>query len=163
VNIRVVTIIVVAFLAGMVADRLIGFRGSSGTQTQTDPAKSPKATIPAGQTVLGFLDMVEGKPIIDASAGKDIRVSGWAVCRAANSPLATVDILVDKQVKAQASLSHPRPDVANAYGHQEFDRSGWTAAIPAGTVGAGIHELTARVACAHGETGTLPPFHLSIN
>lgn len=162
-NVRLVTIIVVAFLAGMVADRLIGFRGSSGLPTQVDPAKSAKATIPAGQTVLGFLDMVDGKPIIDAPAAKDIRVSGWGVCLASDSPLTTVDILVDKQVKAQASLSHPRPDVANAYGRSEFDRSGWTAAIPAGTVAAGIHELTARVGCAHGETGTLPPFRLSIN
>ncbi len=162
-NVRVVTIIVVAFLAGMVVDRLIGFRGSSGSQTQVDPAKSPKATIPAGQPVLGFLDMADGKPIINASAGKDIGISGWAVCLGADSPLTTVDILVDKQVKAQASLSHSRPDVANAYGRPEFDRSGWTAAVPAGAVGIGMHELTARVACAHGESGTLPPFRLSIN
>ncbi len=162
-NVRVVTIVVVAFLAGMVVDRLIGFRGSSGAQSQSDPAKSAKATIPAGQTVLGFLDMVDGKPIINASVGKDIRVSGWAVCLAADSPLTTVAILVDKQVKAQASLSHPRPDVANAYGHPEFAQSGWTAAIPTGTIGIGMHELTASVGCTRGETGTLPPFRLSIN
>jgi hypothetical protein len=119
--------------------------------------------IPAGVAVIGFLDMVDGKPVIHASPRADTYVSGWAACVDANSPLMEVDMLVDKQVKGHASLGLPRPDVADAYGRPDFKLTGWKSTVSLADIGPGIHELTGRAVCAGGKSGTLPAFQLNID
>jgi hypothetical protein len=111
---------------------------------------------------IGFLDMVDGKPVIHASSRTDIRVSGWAACVDPGSPLMEVDMLIDKQSKGQASLGLPRPDVAEAYGRPDFKLTGWKSTVPLGEIAPGPHELTGRAVCAGGKTGALPPFQLSV-
>jgi hypothetical protein len=106
--------IIAAFVGGIFVSRWFGGSGSNSAPTQTVRANAPKALIPAGLAAIGFLDMVDGKPVIHASPHADIRLSGWAACVDASSPLMSVDMLIDKQVKGHASLGLARPDVADA-------------------------------------------------
>jgi hypothetical protein len=63
---------------------------------------------------------------------------------------------------ANATASLPRRDVAAAFGRPDFENSGWKASFAAQGLKAGTHPITARVTCAGGETGTLPPFQLIV-
>ncbi len=154
--------IMAAFAGGIFVSQWLGGSGSNGVPAQTVRAETPKAIIPGGVAALGFLDMVDGKPVIHASPRADIQVSGWAACVDANSPLREVDLLVDKQVKGHASLGLPRPDVADAYGRPDFKLTGWKSIVSLGEIGPGPHELTGRAVCAGGKSGTLPAFQLSV-
>jgi hypothetical protein len=154
--------IIAAFAGGILVGRVILSGGSNAGSGQTARVNAPKAVIPPGLQAIGFLNMVDGKPVVHASPHADIHLSGWAVCVDANSQLTAVDILIDMQVKGQASLGLPRTDVAEAYGRPEFKMSGWKSTVSLGEIEPGTHELTGRAVCAHGETGTLPPFQLSV-
>lgn len=154
--------IVAAFVCGALVGRRFGGGESKAAPAQTVEANAAKAVIPPGVQAVGFLDVVDGKPVIHASAGADIRVSGWAACVDAGSPLKSVDVLIDKQVKGHASIGRLRRDVADAYGRPDFKMSGWTSAVSLGEIGMGVHELTGRAVCARGESGTLPPFQLLV-
>ncbi len=154
--------IIAAFVGGILVSRWFGNNGSNGVPAQTVRANTPKAVIPAGLAAIGFLDMVDGKPVLHASPRADIRVSGWAACVDANSPLTAVDLLIDKQVKGQASLGLPRPDVAEAYGRPDFKLTGWKSTVSLGEIGPGTHELTGRAVCAGGKSGALPAFQLTV-
>jgi hypothetical protein len=112
--------------------------------------------------VVGYLNRVDGKPVISVTGGDEVHVSGWAACSSVASPLVQVEILVDHQAKANAAASLPRPDVAAAYGRPDFQHSGWTASFSARGIHAGTHSLTARATCTGGEAGTLPPFQLIV-
>ncbi len=154
--------IVIAFAGGILVGRWFLGSGSSAGPAQTVRANAPKAVIPAGLQAIGFLNMVDGKPVVHASPHADIHLSGWAVCVDPNSPLTAVDLLIDKQVKGHASRGLPRQDVADAYGRPEFKMSGWKSTVSLGDIEPGIHELTGRAVCTHGESGMLPPFQLSV-
>ena len=123
---------------------------------------APKMTLPAGQPVVGFLDVVDDKPVLTAKADADILVSGWAACAERDSPLVKVEILVDQKTIASAAPAYARPDVAEAYDRPDFENSGWRSSLPLRNIEAGDHELTARATCASGETGLLPPFRLVV-
>jgi hypothetical protein len=157
-------LIVAAFLAGF----FLGykFRGNTGpaagAAVQTGPTP-PALSIPADQPTVGFLNKVDGKAEITVRAGGQVEVSGWAACSNAASPLSKVQILVDKQPKATATLSLPRPDVAAAYGRPDFAQSGWKASVDAQDITVGSHQITAQATCAQGESGVLPPFQLVVS
>lgn len=127
-----------------------------------DSTPAPQAAIPPGQSVLGFFDMVDGKPTVAVAKNGEVQVSGWAACVEADSPLVKVEVLVDDKVKADASISYPRPDVANKYGRPDFGKSGWKASFSAQGVEVGTHTLKARAMCAKGQSGVLPAFNLDI-
>jgi hypothetical protein len=137
------------------------FWGCSSQQSAT-PDSPPTASIPQGKAAVGFMNMVNGKPLISTSPDGEVTVAGWAGCANADSPLASVDVLVDNQLKGHAVLGQPRPDVVRAYGRKDFARSGWTATFSAEDIAAGTHRLTANAVCTHGESGAMPPFQLSI-
>lgn len=149
--------IVAAFVCGV----LVG-RWFTGGESTAAPAQN-KAVIPAGVQALGYLDMVDGKPLVHASPHADIRVSGWAACVEADSPLKSVDVLIDNQVTGHASIGRLRPDVAAAYSRPDFTTSGWTSVVSLGDIGVGAHELTGRATCARGESATLPSFQLLVD
>jgi hypothetical protein len=155
-------LIVAAFLGGILVDR--AFTGPESKDASAPDIAAGRATVvlPPGESVIGFLNMVDGKTVISGSRHADVLVAGWAACVKSDSPLAAVDVLVDKQVRGHASLSYPRPDVAKAYGRADFERSGWMATFPPRDIADGVHELTARAVCKGGESGTLPPFQLSM-
>jgi hypothetical protein len=155
-------LIICAFVLGViVGNRWIDHKPQEPGSSQTRAA-APKMTIAAGQPVVGFLDMVDGKPILSGEAGSDIRVSGWAACTDSESPLAKLDILIDKKTTATAAPTFPRPDVAAAYGRSDFEKSGWKSSLSLRGVDSGEHELSVRVTCAKGETGLVPPFRLVV-
>jgi len=128
------------------------------------PKSSAKAAvaIPPGQSVIGFINMVQGKPALLATREGEVEMSGWAACIAADSSLAKVEITVDDKVEADAVTSYPRTDVAEVYGRPDFGKSGWKASFSAHGMGAGEHALKAVVSCSKGETGVLPAFSLNI-
>ena len=151
-----------AFVLGVMAgNRWIGPRPPSPDTSQITAA-APKMTIAADQPVVGFLDMVDGKPILSGAVGSDVQLSGWAACSDHESPLAKVDILIDNKTIATAVPSFFRPDVAAAYGRPDFEKSGWQSSLSLRGVDAGEHVLSARGACEKGETGLLPPFRLVV-
>ena len=119
-------------------------------------------SIPPEQHIVGFLDMVNGKPVASARVADEVQVSGWAACLAADSSLAKVEIRVDDKLKATTTPSFPRPDVAAAYGRPEFGKTGWKASFPAQGIDVGEHALKAIVTCSKGEIGVLPAFSLNI-
>jgi hypothetical protein len=127
------------------------------------PLASPprKLAIPAGQAVIGCLDQVQGEPVISVVDGSEVLVSGWAGC-SNGSPLPKVEILVDNQVRAIATMSFPRPDVAAAFGRSDLDHSGWRASFSGQGLRAGTHSVAARVTCATGRIDNLPPFKLIV-
>jgi hypothetical protein len=134
------------------------------TAAQPPAPGAPRLTIPPGQSVIGFLDAVDGKTGITAAAGSEVKVSGWAGCASVQSPLSKVEIVVDDRAVAEATLAAvARPDVATAYGRPDFEHSGWRASFVAQGLKPGAHRLSARGTCADGGTGVLPPFHLTVN
>lgn len=155
--------VVAAFVLGF----FIGhrFNGGSFPATQAPAPTSPastKLTIPAGQAVVGFLDVVNGKTEIFVVEGADLHVSGWAGCTDPQAQVAKVEIVIDNQPKANAAASGPRPDVASAYGRRDFEKSGWKADLSTKGLPVGTHPITARVACTNGQAGVLPPFRLIV-
>jgi hypothetical protein len=112
--------------------------------------------------VIGFLDQVNGQPIVTVTQGGTVAVSGWAGCASTSSSVVQVEILVDGRPMGTSAAGLTRPDVAEAFGRPDFGHSGWKASFAAPGVKAGTHPLTARVTCAGGEAGTLPPFQLVV-
>jgi hypothetical protein len=125
-------------------------------------AGDSKMAIPEGQRVIGFLDMVQGQPTIVARREGDVQLSGWAACADAGSTLVKVEILVDDQVRANATTGYPRADVRAAFGRPDFEKSGWKALFSASGMETGQHSLKASVTCSKGEIGLLPAFTLNI-
>lgn len=151
-------LIVAAFFLGRFTSSWPG----GEAQQPVERERAAAIAIPAGQQVVGFLDMVHGKPVIVARPDDEVQLSGWAACVAADSPLTKVEIRVDDKAKATATPSYPRPDVAAAYGRPDFEKSGWKASFPARGTEAGEHTLKASVTCSKGEIGVLPVFSLNI-
>jgi hypothetical protein len=163
-SLRVISpiLIVLAFLLGRFTASWPG--GEVQKPGEPGPEHPARISIPAGQHVVGFLDMMNGKPVVLASRDSDVQLSGWAACIDADSPLTKVEVLVDDKVKAEAapSSSYPRPDVAAAYGRPDFEKSGWRTSFSTHGMEAGDHELKALVKCSKGESGMLPVFSLNI-
>jgi hypothetical protein len=164
-SMRVVSsiLIVVAFLLGRFTAPRSGGGDRPPLETVHPDSMSPaKMAIPPGQPVIGFLDMVDGKPLVGAKRDSNVQVSGWAACVDADSPLVKVEVVVDDGVIANAFTSYPRSDVAEAYDRSDFVKSGWKASVSTDQMGSGQHALKARVTCAKGESGELPAFSLNI-
>jgi hypothetical protein len=162
---RTLVVIGGIFTMGLLGLGVYAFRETTPRVLETPvagSAASAKLTIPAGQAVVGYLDQVNGQPVIQGEQGGQIHVSGWAGCGNTASPLQRVEILVDNQVKATAALSVARPDVAAAFDRPDFEDSGWTASFEGKQFTLGIHAIIARAICAQGESGILPPFQLAI-
>ena len=156
-------LIVAAFVVGaFVGSRWIEGQRQPAEPAAAAPATAPaeRATIAAGQTVVGFMDTAEGKPLLYGKTGGDLTVSGWAACADAGSPAAKVEILIDEKAVATAAPAAARPDAAAAYGRPDFEKSGWKASVSLKGVAAGGHQLGARVTCSKGESGLLPAFRL---
>jgi len=119
--------------------------------------------IPAGQTVVGFLDMVKGKPDVFPGPDGKAEISGWAGCADPGSTVTKVEILVDEHVRADVAIAYPRADVATAYGRPDFEKSGWKSSFSLQGIGAGEHPLRARSTCSKGEIGLSPKFILHVN
>jgi hypothetical protein len=159
-SLRVATpiLIVAAFLLG----RFTASRPPVETG-HADSISTASVAIPPGQNVVGFLDMVQGKPSILTQRDGEVQLSGWAACVAADSPVVKIEILVDDKLKADAVTSSSRPDVAAAYGRPDFEKSGWKASFSAHGMETGEHALKALVTCSKGEAGVLPAFTLDIH
>ena len=154
--------IVLAFILGVIVGiRWIEPKAQTTNSSQIKTA-APTMAIPAGQSVVGFLDMVDGKPTLSGQDGRELHMSGWAACADSKSPLSKVDLLVDQRTMATVTPAYPRPDVAAAYGRSDFEKSGWKSSISVRGVDVGEHKLTAIVTCANGEIGSLPPFRLVV-
>ena len=130
--------------------------------TNAGGTTSPAFQIPASQTVVGFMDMIDGKPAISGATGANLQLSGWAACVNQGSSLVNVEILIDKHIAANTKTTLSRPDVASAYHRADFERSGWKVSVPLAGIQPGDHELSARIACSGGESGPVPPFRLLV-
>ena len=126
-------------------------------------SESATAKIPPNQAVVGFIDMIDGKPAVPVPPTGNPQISGWAACVDASSTSAHIDILIDRHPVAATKVSFSRPDVAKAYGRPDFEKSGWKVLIPTAGIKPGDHELTAQVTCSGGEKGVLPPFRLLVS
>jgi|MudIll2142460700_1097286.scaffolds.fasta_scaffold303724_2 hypothetical protein len=122
----------------------------------------PKLSVPANQAVIGYLDMVDGMPVIVAVRGGEASASGWAACVDAGTPLSKIEVLVDDAAKAEVTGFYSRPDVAAAYNRPDFEKSGWKATFSTTGLKPGEHRITARANCEKGASGVLPPFRLLV-
>jgi hypothetical protein len=132
------------------------------------PASRPAGTasgappVPVSQPIVGFIDVLNGKPVLFAREGTRVEVSGWTACSVAGSKLSHVVILIDGAPRAEVKEFFSRPDVAAAFGRSDFEMSGWRTVVPLRDLKAGEHTLVARGVGAAGEIGELPPFRLNI-
>ena len=78
-----------------------------------------------------------------------VDLTGWAVDRNADSPAAAVDIMVDGSA-FPAQTGRRREDVSSYFRRPHFANSGFTAQIPAATIGPGQHYLSVRIYVAAG-------------
>ena len=161
-RILVAVLVTLAFILGViVGNRWIEPKAQPTNSTQNNTA-APTMAIPAGQSVVGFLDTLDGKPTLFVQHESELHTSGWAACADSKSPLSKVDLLVDQRTMATVTPAYPRPDVAAAYGRSDFEKSGWKSSFSIRGVDVGEHKLTAIATCANGETGSLPPFRLVV-
>jgi hypothetical protein len=149
-----------AFIVGIVVG--VWWPRGAPQPAESNPSPSAATKIPSNQGIIGFLNMIDGKPVISAPSSGAPQVSGWAACVDEKSTLTSVEVLVDKNPVTTANTGSPRPDVAKAYGRGDFEKSGWKASIPVAGLKAGDHELAVRVTCSAGEKALLPPFRLLI-
>jgi len=152
-----------AFVLGIVVG--VWWPRSTPQPDETKLLRSESATtkIPPNQAVVGFMDMIDGKPAVSVPPNGNPQISGWAACVNASSTPADINILIDKDPVAATKISFSRPDVAKAYGRPDFEKSGWKVLVPTAGIKAGDHELTARVTCSGGEKGVLPSFRLLVS
>jgi hypothetical protein len=155
-----VILIVCAFVIGFVAGR--GFREPPPAQPQPAAPAPAKLEVPSGQAAVGFLDMVDDNPIYQVAAGGTLSLSGWSACADAASPISKLEILIDNKPVGNATVSFSRPDVANAYGRPDFDRSGWKTTLPTRGIAPGNHQIAARAICVNGASALLPAFQLVV-
>lgn len=108
----------------------------------------------AGQTFtdinqLGTANGPFGGVLVHVDGSRELRVSGWAVDRAAASTGAGVDVVLDR-TSFPTIYGLDRNDVAAALKSADYTRSGFMAAVPASRLPPGSHTLSLRVASADG-------------
>jgi hypothetical protein len=102
------------------------------------------------------VDSVSGTDPV--SVGDSTYVQGWAVDYQANGPVQSVTVLVDGvALTGTATLGQARPDVATAYNNPALGNVGWYLVIPANSVTAGSHSITAVATDSQGLTTTFGP------
>jgi hypothetical protein len=99
----------------------------------------------------GFVDEVNG----ELKTGGSITVVGWAADTEDGAPVKKVEVLLDNNVVAQATLGGDRVDVANTIGRQDWLRAGWAASVSLANVARGRHNLAAIAYDSAGNKGTL--------
>jgi hypothetical protein len=159
---RTVVLVLAAFGAGFLVGTKMAPQAAAPLSPVEAPAPVASAAVPKGSPALGFLDMVNGQPVIQAEAGTEVKVSGWAGCAAVDSPVSRLEVHVDRKVVVTVDAFYNRPDVAQAYNLPHLLQSGWQTTFMAKGLAAGEHKLGAKVYCAKGETAELPPFRLLI-
>jgi hypothetical protein len=128
----------------------VAFRPDSGMESMQLPAPEPVPATGAPARLLhletrGFIDDVNGQPLaadsFQASPGRLLVLSGWAVDEPAHRTAAAVYIDVDGQL-FPASYGSPRPDVAAALKEPGCERSGFKGMIQ--TI-PGSHKVSLRI------------------
>lgn len=153
-------LVICAFTLGLFIGLFI--RPSRVSEATIPGGATAKLSVPSGVSAIGFLDVVNGKPVISALAGSTVQVSGWAACVVPANALSRVEVRVDGKTVAETAAFESRPNVAEAYGRPDFEKSGWRASFSTDGISEGKHGLTARATCRDGLGGTLGPFDLLI-
>ncbi len=110
-------------------------KNASGTATSTPaPQATTNAAVPSG-----YIDDVQG----EAKTGGSLLVSGWAADVTEGAPVKRLDVLIDNNVVAQATLGKERADVVKVSGRPDWRRSGWEATVSLANVAPGPHKITA--------------------
>lgn len=125
-------------------------------------ASSSAAAAPLKGTIVGYLDMRDGKPALFAKEDTKVEISGWMACSSSTSRLNEVVILIDGEARGETKEFFSRPDVAAAFDRPDFEMSGWRTTVSIAGLKPGQHTLSARGIGSHGETGTVPAFDLNI-
>jgi hypothetical protein len=99
----------------------------------------------------GFVDEVTG----ELKTGGSITVVGWAADTEDGAPVKKVEVLLDNNVVAQATLGSERADVAQALGRKDWLRAGWIATVSLDKISPGLHKITAIGYDSAGNKGTL--------
>jgi hypothetical protein len=86
---------------------------------------------------------------VQLAAGREFKVSGWAVDHPQQAPASGVDVTIDRTVFPTSYGLH-RGDVADAYRFASYRETGFSATLPAGVLTAGEHWLSVRVVAAAG-------------
>jgi Bacterial Ig domain len=130
---------------------------NTNTRAQSNTSANTNAT-PAGtkpnalaNPPEGFVDEVNGK----LKTGGSITVVGWAADTEDGAPVKKVEVLLDNNVVAQATLGGDRVDVANTIGRQEWLHAGWAASVSLANVAPGRHTIAAIAYDSAGNKGTL--------
>jgi hypothetical protein len=144
--------VVVSFILGIFLSGCTESPQPQNTNSRAQSNQSANAT-PAGTqpnvpgAPQGYLDAVHG----EAKTGESITVIGWAADVEDGAPAKRVDVLLDNNVVAQATLGKERGDVAKVTGRPDWQRAGWEAAVSLANVSPGLHKI---MAVAYDSTGT---------
>ena len=109
----------------------------SNKSANTNPPSAVQPHTPGAPE--GYLDAVQG----ETKTGASITVMGWAADLEDGSPVKKVEVLLDNNVVAQATLGKERADVAKVTGRPGWQRSGWETIVSLANVAPGRHKLTA--------------------
>jgi len=124
---------------------------------------SARSTLPAGRSVVGYLDQAGGRSILSIPPNGEMHVSGWAACVDPAASLIGVEVMVDYVTVAKATTSDRRLDVVQTYERPDLINSGWEAAFRLRGLAPGDHPLGVLVTCTKGIAGTLPPLHIRVS
>lgn len=97
------------------------------------------ATLAGNNPPVGFVDEVKG----EFKTGASITVLGWAADAEDGAPVKKVEVLIDSNVVAEASLGVDRPDVVKVTNRSDWQRAGWEVSVRLANVAPGLHKLTA--------------------
>lgn len=130
---------------------------NTNTRAQSNQSPNINATPAGTQSNVnagppeGFVDEVNG----ELKTGGSITVSGWATDVDDGAPVKKIEVLLDNNVVAQATLGSERADVAQAFGRQDWLRAGWVATISLDKITPGLHKITAIAYDSAGAKNTL--------
>jgi len=110
--------------------------------------KMPESTVGLISTVGGITVEDSRRLPIFVPAGSPFEVTGWAVDAVAGAPARAVAVKIDNRQQVWAHYGLRRPDVAAALENPIFEKSGFSATIPA--LPPGLHTLELTIVTADG-------------
>jgi sugar lactone lactonase YvrE len=136
----------------------------AGGKSTTFGPSTIKVVVPAAVAPVGNLDSAVDSVTATSTLAPTgtLYVGGWAADFHDNGPAKSVKILIDGTAVGSATLGEGRPDVASTYNNPAWLNSGFSLDVSVGTLGLGVHNVTAVATDSLGLTTTFGPIPFTI-
>jgi len=121
-----------------------------------------KPALPEGQSVVGYVDSLDGKFHIQARSRDRVMVMGWAASAEHGAPLREVRLRIGDAEVGSVREFYPRPDVAAHFGRPNWLMSGWRTMVYLPALSTGEHGLVVEAIDPAGHSASLPPWPVRI-